>query len=99
MQDNQKTNELPKEITPKLTLTGISAHDSYAGRLIVKCDFMFYGEEGEAYISMGSVDDEYPSYEMTEMTISLASSFRQLLEDCDNWDIIRSEVKKFTDNK
>lgn len=84
------------KLSENLTLTAICENNEQDGKLIaVECYFNFFGKEGEAYVVIENLDDEYPRYSMTEICSELSDSFNDLLDDEDNWKKIGAEIKKY----
>jgi hypothetical protein len=69
------------KLSENLILTAICENNEQDGELIaVECYFNFFGKEGEAYVVIENLDDEYPRYAMTEICSELSDSFNDLLE-------------------
>ncbi len=84
------------KLSENLKLTGIQENNSQDNELItVVCYFDFFGKEGEAYVVIENLNDEYPRYAMTEICTELSESFNDLLDDEENWKAIGSEIKKY----
>ena len=84
------------KLSENLKLIGIQENNSQDNKLItVQCYFDFFGKEGEAFVVIENLDDEYPRYAMTEICSELSDSFNYLLDDEDNWKKIGEEIKKY----
>jgi hypothetical protein len=83
-------------LSENLKLTGISENNEQDGKLIaVECFFEFFGKEGQAFVVIERLDEEYPRYAMTEICTELSNSFNDLLDDEKNWKQIVEEIKKY----
>ncbi|TRX21470.1 hypothetical protein FNW25_15830 [Flavobacterium franklandianum] len=84
------------KLSENLTLTGISENNEENGKLItVECFFEFFGKDGNAFVVIERLDEEYPRYAMTEICNELSNSFNELLDDEENWKKIGVEIKKY----
>lgn len=84
------------KLSENLTLTGIQENNSQDNKLItVQCYFDFFGKEGEAFVVIEQLDEEYARYAMTEICSELSDSFNDLLDDESNWKKIGQEIKKY----
>lgn len=84
------------KLSENLTLTGIEENNSENNKLItVQCHFDFFGKDGEAFVVIKRLDEEYPRYAMTEICSELSESFNDLLDDEDTWKKIIEEIKKY----
>ena len=84
------------QLSENLTLTGISGNNEENGKLItVECFFEFFGKDGNAFVVIERLDEEYPRYAMTEICNELSDSFNELLDDEENWKKIGVEIKKY----
>ena len=84
------------KLSENLTLTGISENNEENGKLItVECYFEFFGKDGNAFVVIERLDEEYPRYAMTEICNELSDSFNDLLDEEENWKKIGAEIKKY----
>jgi hypothetical protein len=84
------------KLSENLTLTGISENNEENGKLItVECFFEFFGKDGNAFVVIERLDEEYPRYAMTEICNELSYSFNDLLDNEENWKKIGTEIKKY----
>ncbi len=84
------------KLSENLTLTGISENNEENGKLItVECYFEFFGKDGNAFVVIERLDEEYPRYSMTEICNELSDSFNDLLDNEKNWKKIGLEIKKY----
>jgi hypothetical protein len=84
------------ELTKKLTLNYIEENMVRDEKLIsVYLSFSFYGEDGDAYLILEKLEEEYPNYAMTSIASDISDSFNEQLEDDEIYAKIKAEVKKF----
>jgi len=82
------------ELSKNLKLVNIDENSVMDGKLSgVVLGFDFFDEDGIAFISIDNLENDYPSYAMTEIVSELADSFNELLEE--NWEAIVAKVKEF----
>lgn len=83
-------------LSKNLKLTHIFVNNLEDGKLnTVVLYFTFFGEDGTAYVVIDELDNEYPSYAMTEICSEIADSFNEQLEDEENWNEIILAIKEF----
>ena len=84
------------ELNSNLLLTGIDENNCQDGELIaVELFLTFLGKDGNAFVVIENLEDEYPRYAMTEIASEVSSSFNDALEEQSVWEKIVSEVKKY----
>lgn len=84
------------KLSDNLTLTYITENNEEYGKLItVQLFFDFFGKEGEAFVVIERLDDDFPGYAMTEICSELSDSFNELLDNEDNWKKIVAEIRKY----
>ena len=82
------------QLSKNLKLTSVQENNYRNGKLLaVVCYFTFFDEEGVAYIGIDKLDNEHPSFGITEIASELSDSFNKLIED--NWDKIVVKCKEY----
>jgi hypothetical protein len=86
--------EVNLDLTPNLKLAYIDENNCRDSKLIaVELQFVFFGCDAEAYLTVDSLDDERPSFGMTSSPSELHESFTSLIDE--NWSKIVPEVRKY----
>lgn len=84
------------QLSKNLKLISVQENNYQNGKLLaVVCYFTFFDEEGVAYIGTDKLDNEHPSFGMTEIASELSDSFNELIED--NWYKIASKCKEYVE--
>jgi hypothetical protein len=90
-------SEVSLNLTKNLILYSIEENMSEGDKLkTVLLSFSFFGEHGEAYLTLQKVEENIPSFAMTEITSELSDSFNELLEDEEVFEQIRKSVLLFS---
>lgn len=87
---------LDLNLTKNLVLHYIEENMVKDDKLItVELWFSFFGESGQAYITMERIHEDIPSYAMTEISSELSDSFNDLLEDDDIFEVIKTKCLEY----